>query len=119
MASADARESFGMRESTDAVGSDRAGARAHAAPTGIHKASLYFALGRFATKIEHVGVRLSDVNGPRGGVDKECRVRIRLHGLRVVLVTDVDAELRAAVDRACERAGRAVARRVDRLAWSR
>ena len=37
-------------------------------------------LGKFATSIERVSVRVSDVNGPRGGVDQRCRVKVVLIG---------------------------------------
>ena len=36
-----------------------------------------FALGRFADRVVRVKIQLADVNGPRGGVDKRCRVRLR------------------------------------------
>ena len=36
------------------------------------------ALGRFARRIDRVTVSLSDVNGPRGGADKLCRLSVAL-----------------------------------------
>src|SRR5437764_12885157 len=42
---------------------------------------LYFATDRFQTHIREIDVVLRDVNGPRGGVDKLCRITARLrHG---------------------------------------
>ena len=74
-----------------------------------------FALGRFADVIETVIVSLEDINGPRGGVDKSCRIRVNLTGQRTpIIATVLDLEVRAAVDMAAERAGRAVARQLDR-----
>ena len=35
---------------------------------------LAFSLSRFSAQIERVVVRFSDMNGPRGGSDKVCRV---------------------------------------------
>ena len=37
-----------------------------------------FALERLARPIRKIRVQLRDLNGPRGGVDKSCQVRIAL-----------------------------------------
>ena len=39
---------------------------------------LDFALGRFGGRISQVTVGLEDLNGPRGGADKRCRLAVRL-----------------------------------------
>jgi hypothetical protein len=38
-------------------------------------------LGKFATSIERISVRVTDMNGPRGGVDQVCNVKVVLSGL--------------------------------------
>ena len=77
---------------------------------------LYFALGRFGTALDNVSVRVGDTNGPRGGVDKHCRivVKLRTSGSTNITVDDNDEDLRAAVARASNRAGRTVARSIER-----
>lgn len=76
---------------------------------------LGFALGRFADVVENVVVSLADINGPRGGIDKSCRMRVTLIGHKTPVIADVlDVEIRAAIDMAAERVGRAVARQLDR-----
>ncbi len=75
---------------------------------------LRFALGRFAARVVVVNVRLSDLNGPRGGVDKRCQIEVVLRGARDVRVEDVDGDLYVAVARVAERLGRAVARELER-----
>ena len=78
---------------------------------------LEFALGRFAGRVRSLHVTLKDLNGPRGGLDKQCRIDIRLRRLgRLIVIDDVDAEPEAAISRAAERAGRAVTRAVDAAA---
>ncbi|MBK9032880.1 MAG: HPF/RaiA family ribosome-associated protein [Myxococcales bacterium] len=69
-----------------------------------------FALGRLGPAIRGLDVTLADVNGPRGGVDKLCRMRVRGDDLPTVVVEATDLELTAAIDAAAERAGRAVVR---------
>ncbi|MGE0713578.1 MAG: HPF/RaiA family ribosome-associated protein [Planctomycetota bacterium] len=77
--------------------------------------SLLFALGRFAPEVRRVTATVEDLDGPRGGADKRCRLRAVLRAGGEPLVSeDVDAQLHAAIDTAAERLGRAVARRLDR-----
>jgi putative sigma-54 modulation protein len=61
-----------------------------------------------------VTIRLSDINGPRGGEDMRALVQVAMPGAQAVVVEDVRSDLYAAIDKAMERAGRAVARRVSR-----
>jgi len=61
-------------------------------------------------------VRLGDTNGPRGGVDKRCRIVLKLRAAdsTSIAIEDVDENLRAAIARATARVGRTVARTLDR-----
>jgi len=65
-------------------------------------------------RIRRVVMRLSDINGPRGGVDKRCHLQVVLVGLPDVVVEDVEVDLYVAIDRATDRAGRSVVRKIDR-----
>jgi len=76
---------------------------------------LQFAIGRFSARVRRVRVRLSDVNGPRGGVDMLCRLDVAVDGVDPIVITEVAEDMYAAIDNACGRAGRVVARRVQRL----
>jgi hypothetical protein len=79
-----------------------------------------FALGRFSSRVRSVVVRIVDLNGPRGGVDKRCRATIHLQSSnREIVVEDVDADAAIAVDRAAARAARTVARAMDTASWRR
>jgi len=71
---------------------------------------IQFSVGRFAGRIRSLTVRLSDVNGPRGGVDQRCSVRVELEGGRPVIVREERASVHAAIAAALGRAGRAVQR---------
>jgi len=74
-----------------------------------------FATGRFAEHLERISVLLEDTNGPRGGDDKLCRIRVHLTGDRNPLIAEtVEAEVGAAIDIAADSISRQIARRLDR-----
>lgn len=75
---------------------------------------LRFALGGREESIQRIVVRLSDINGPRGGKDMCCHILIVLEHLPDVVIKDVETDLYVAIDRAFDRAGRAVARQLSR-----
>jgi len=75
---------------------------------------LMFALGRFGDRIGWVTVHLIDTNGPRGGVDKLCRVVVEVRGCGRTVVENADSDLNAVIDRAADRVGEAVHRNLDR-----
>ncbi|MBL8383547.1 MAG: ribosome-associated translation inhibitor RaiA [Burkholderiales bacterium] len=79
---------------------------------------LGFALDRLSGRIDHVSVTLTDVNGPRHGVDKSCLVRIVAAGRELVCAT-VDSDVYRLIDRAAERAGRLLRRDAARSIESR
>jgi hypothetical protein len=75
---------------------------------------LEFALGRFGSRVRSLHVRLQDVNGQRGGVDKQCLISVRLERpRRLIVVEDVAADLESAVSGAVERVSRTVARAIQ------
>ncbi len=78
------------------------------------KRRLGFALSTRDEHIQRVMVRLSDINGPRGGNDKQCHIQVRLSHLPDVIIEDTEADMYAAIDRAADRAGRTVGRRLSR-----
>ena len=71
-------------------------------------------LGKFASSIERVTVRLSDVNGPKGGVDHKCLIKVVLSGLPSVVVERRDAALQRAVNAAIGATAQTVRRSVQR-----
>lgn len=72
------------------------------------------ALGRYRQALKSVRMSLTDINGPRGGVDKHCVIEVRVPTLNPIVVRERDADLYVAIDRAADRVDRAVARRLSR-----
>jgi len=71
-----------------------------------------FAVGRFADRVTRLVVSINDINGPRGGIDKRCRVRVSGPSLEV-LATDDAAEVEVAIDRALARVARNMRRQAN------
>ena len=70
------------------------------------------ALSRLDGWVQKATVYLDDVNGPRGGVCKLCRVVVTANGIQTVVVTEVGESVQASVSRAIRRAVSALKRRV-------
>lgn len=78
------------------------------------KRRVQFALHRNDNHISRVQVRLADINGPRGGVDKRCQIELTLSGRNNIVIEDIEADLYLAIDRASERCARTLSRRLER-----
>ena len=72
------------------------------------------ALGWASQHMRKLAVSLSDINGPRGGVDKRCCIHVQLGTGREVIIEDTEDDLYVAINRAAERADRAVLRQIQR-----
>ena len=75
---------------------------------------LRFALSDRYAQINRVRVRLSDINGPRGGCDKRCHLQVLLPGQTGVVIEDTESNLYVAIDRASDRTRRTLTRRLSR-----
>jgi ribosome-associated translation inhibitor RaiA len=75
---------------------------------------LRFALNQTQRSIHFVTVRIDDLNGPQGGIDKRCQIHLTLPGLPDIVITDKGTDLNSAVARAFHRAALAVDRLLSR-----
>jgi hypothetical protein len=71
-------------------------------------------LGKFASSIERITVRLSDANGPNGGRDQICQIKVVLSGLPSIVVEERAGALHTATERAMKATALAVRRSVQR-----
>lgn len=77
-------------------------------------ARVRFALRRLVAMVPHAKVQFSDVNGPRGGVDKRCQVELKTEGTGTVVIASLAHDWRTALDRSLARASRVVTRSLQR-----
>lgn len=73
-----------------------------------------FALSWAHHRLPRVQLRLNDINGPKGGLDKVCRIQIPLAGNKPVVIEETQQDMYTAIDRAIDRAARTLSRRVAR-----
>ncbi len=73
-----------------------------------------FALRRLSTLVPRAKVQFSDVNGPRGGVDKRCQVELSTDAAGTVVIASLAHDWRTALDRSLGRATRVLTRSLQR-----
>lgn len=61
-----------------------------------------------------IDISLMDNNGPKGGIDKECRATVRLPGLSAIHVTETSETVHQAIDATRDRLEKAVKRTLER-----
>lgn len=71
---------------------------------------LEFALDRFADDLRRVSVLIADLNGPRGGIDKRCRIELVSSRCGSIIVHRDSGDVLAAVDEASDLARRTLSR---------
>ena len=77
---------------------------------------LSIALRRFERRIRSVRIRVTDLNGPRRGVDTSCSMTARLKSGREVVVVATTAVPYSSVSQAAAKLREAVARELGRAA---
>jgi hypothetical protein len=77
----------------------------------LAKARSEFVFRRLAWLISKATLSLSDINGPRGGVDKRCQVEVQVSRENKVVATSIARDWRGAIDLALARAVRTLVRR--------
>jgi putative sigma-54 modulation protein len=71
-------------------------------------------LSRFGRQVSGVTVRLVDVNGPKGGVDKRCQLSVSGPRLGAVKLTETQANVLAGIDLALDRVAHLIGRSLER-----
>jgi len=75
---------------------------------------LEFALSRFEERLGRIAVYLNDLNGDKGGIDKQCKVIVPLRRGKSIVMEDRDSNWLALFDRVSERLGYNVSKEIER-----
>ena len=74
---------------------------------------LRFAMRRLTWLVPRARVQLADINGPRGGMDKQCQIELKTN-TGIVVISSVATHWRGALDMAVQRVARALVRGLQR-----
>jgi putative sigma-54 modulation protein len=72
------------------------------------------AFDRIRPSIHAVDITIVDVNGPKGGADKQARLRVRGRSIPTIVIEHVGVDTLATVTLVAERAEQAVLRKMAR-----
>ncbi len=72
------------------------------------------ALSRFDTSIQAVTIRITDTNGPKGGIDMRCVVLMKLMSVGELVVHGEGENVFSALNQCLSRADRAISRSLER-----
>ncbi|MFT7130449.1 MAG: putative sigma-54 modulation protein [Gammaproteobacteria bacterium] len=75
---------------------------------------IHFSLSRVQIRIDRIDIHLSDINGPKGGVDKQCNISIHPKKMANITISDTKENLYEAIDHAINRASHSLIRKVSR-----
>ena len=78
----------------------------------VHR--LQLVLRRLRLLVSRARLRLSDINGPRGGVDKRVMIKATLPGVPPMVVGHDEPDIYVAIDRAAGRISRALSHKLRR-----
>lgn len=76
-------------------------------------------LARFGPELRSIVLRIGDVNGPKGGVDKRCFATVRGPRVGVCAIEETSGDFYSAVEKTIDRIAETTGRTIERLRSSR
>jgi len=77
------------------------------------KSKVQIMMSRYESKINSINVSLFDINGPKGGEDKCCKIIIKINGASSIVVQETAEDLYDAINTCSRRARRVVKRQLS------
>ena len=73
------------------------------------------AVERFQSRIRFVNISVRDINGPKGGIDKQCRCVVHLKRMAPIVIEDTDDNVRNLFNRVADRVAYTLCKRIDKV----
>jgi len=73
------------------------------------------AVERFRSRIRKINVSIRDINGPRGGEDKQCRCVVHLKRMSPIVIEETGENYRSLLNRVSDRVSYTLSQRIDRV----
>ena len=73
-----------------------------------------FVFTRYGEYVICIEVMLIDINGPKGGIDKRCRVKLKLGSRATIVIQETQEDLYSAIKLCSARLKRSVERSITR-----
>lgn len=78
------------------------------------KRRIAFAFSRVKDSVRSLAINVSDINGPKGGIDKQCKVLLRVDSKPDIIIVEKQSDALLAIDRAITRASRRMNQSIKR-----
>ena len=73
-----------------------------------------FAFSRTRRFIRAIEVALTDINGPKGGIDQQCKIIVQPYASPTIVIMERQSKIKHAVDRSITRASRNLSQQIKR-----
>ena len=70
---------------------------------------------RYGQHVSRIDITLLDINGPKGGEDKRCKIRLKLDGMPSIIIQETDTDMYEAINNCGSRLKRTVSRKLDKV----
>lgn len=64
----------------------------------------HFCFSRLTEVVKRVTLTLEDINGPKGGIDKQCKIQVAFYRGKDLVLTQTESNFTQAIERALQRA---------------
>ena len=76
---------------------------------------LHLAIGHYGGRIRQVDVTLQDINGPRGGEDMQCVIKLKVNHFKSIVIHETAPNMYDAINSCAQRVRRVVERHFNRV----